>query len=105
MRLVTSALRVLLVIAATYPLWGVAYEIVTGYWPRIGWPHGWITRGPRLAGSAAAVRRAEKARGLTADTACGDRNGYCAGSFGAITVSQRAVSAGFATFSISMARS
>jgi hypothetical protein len=41
MRFVTRALRVLLAIAATYPLWGVAYEIVTGYWPP-QWMEPWV---------------------------------------------------------------
>ena len=31
---VRHALRILLVIAFTYPVWGVAYEVVTGYWPQ-----------------------------------------------------------------------
>jgi len=29
----TRAPRILLVIAATYPVWGFAYEVVTAYWP------------------------------------------------------------------------
>jgi hypothetical protein len=35
------ALRVIVVIAVTYPLWGVVYEVVTGYWPP-NWMTPWI---------------------------------------------------------------
>ena len=41
MRFVTRALRVLLVVAFTYPLLGVAYEVVTGYWPQ-DWMAPWV---------------------------------------------------------------
>jgi hypothetical protein len=41
MRLVSRALRILLAIAFTYPLWGVAYEIVTGYWSP-HWMEFWV---------------------------------------------------------------
>jgi hypothetical protein len=30
-------LRIILLIAITYPVWGIGYEIVTGHWP----PH-WL---------------------------------------------------------------
>jgi len=43
MRSVTRALRVLPVIAATYPLWGVVYQVVTGYWPP-HWMEPWVDR-------------------------------------------------------------
>lgn len=42
-RRMTRALRILLVIAATYPVWGFAYEVVTAYWPP-HWMLFWVDR-------------------------------------------------------------
>jgi hypothetical protein len=36
-------LRLFLMIAFTYPVWGIAYEIVTGYWPP-QWMEPWVDR-------------------------------------------------------------
>jgi len=37
------ALRIVLAIAFTYPVWGVAYEILTGQWPP-HWMEPWVDR-------------------------------------------------------------
>jgi hypothetical protein len=40
------AQRIVLVIAFTYPVWGVAYEILTGQWPP-HWMEPWVDRSRR----------------------------------------------------------
>jgi hypothetical protein len=41
MNVLTRALRILLVMAVTYPFWGVAFALITGYWPP-QWMEPWV---------------------------------------------------------------
>jgi hypothetical protein len=41
MNVLTRALRVLLVMAVTYPFWGVAFALITGYLPP-QWMEPWV---------------------------------------------------------------